>query len=182
MKIFDIKGDLCSGHTNLLLDPRSLVKSQKNALKIALFCLVGCVFLGCKTQYIEKEVYIERRDTIIRVESDTIENRIFVECDSDLIPVIVYKDSESDGRMHIKSSSALVDKTLQITNTAYVDSLQMIIEALRESKIEVQRVTEYVEKPIPGYYKFCSWAFWVIVIGALLCIVVRVLIRVYLHK
>ena len=41
--------------------------------------------------------------------------------------------------------------------------------------------TETIEV-VPGYYKFCSWAFWIIVAIIALLVTIRVLYKIYIKK
>lgn len=137
-------------------------------------------FSSCKCQgYIEKEVYIERIDTVIKVNSDTITNTIIVECDSTNTPIIIEKSNGESRRGNLISNTSLQNKTLTINNTATIDSLNIIIEKLRESKSIKQR--EIVEVPtIPSFYKNCTIGFWVLLIGIILLIVIKIIIKFYL--
>lgn len=155
------------------------INELKRLLRIVLIALYGVALIGCKTVCITDYKDITITDTVYVVDSDTITEQIYVECDSDLTPIIVYKEINNSNRGKIESESELVDKTLTIKNQAIIDSLQIEVRKYKEKVIESKTETVYVDKPISSYYRFCSWWFICSILLMILVIVIKIIKIIY---
>ncbi len=134
---------------------------------------------GCKTVYLTEYKEVLTKDTIITVSTDTLREYIQIECDSDLVPVIIYKEVQNSDRGKINTTPSYADKTLILQSQAVIDSLELEIKKYKETEITTQTITEYVDKPVSSYYKFVSWGFWILLLLWIGYIVVKVAARFY---
>lgn len=137
----------------------------------ALIMLFSLFATGCKPQQIvservvEKEVRKEIRDTVSVVSPDTASIRMLLQCDS--AGNVLIRELETERGRRITAEANLIragDNTSLIVDCKE-DSLMQIIRKYKTEIEQLKSTERIVEKPIkyvPGYYKFCSWAFWVI--------------------
>ncbi len=124
---------------------------------MALGFMLMCLLVGCKT--CECYPTIEYRDSIVtRYQHDTIQT---YEKDS------IFIHAKGDTVWRERWSIRYRDKIVERHDTIYQDR-----------NAEVVRV----ERVVPTYYKGVSLAFWILVVLLVVATVVRILIRVYLHK
>lgn len=129
-------------------------------------------------------VNVHTRDTVITEKPDSASMRALLYCDS-AYNVILYELVTMQGD-RIKTElemERLHYGGLLLNMNCKEDSLHHELQ-LRDSTItEIKKQTVVVrEKYVPNYYKNTSIGFWVLLGIIVVCIVARILIRVYLKK
>ena len=107
-------------------------------------------------------VYVENTDTMVVVEPDSASMRALLECDS--MGNVLLRELEQEQGRNIALSATL--KGNVITVDCKQDSLQQLVNRLREvvREYETNDTKEVVTvEVVPKYYRFCSWAFWIVV-------------------
>lgn len=139
------------------------------ALVLSILC---CVFLGgCKTvapcvvgtnTHDSVYVYVEKSDTLVVVEPDSASMRALLECDS--IGNVLLRELEQEQGRNIALSSRLKGNVLTVD--CKQDSMQQLVSRMREvmREYEANDTKEVVTvEVVPKYYRFTSWAFWIVV-------------------
>ena len=139
------------------------------ALVLSILC---CVFFGgCKTvapcvvgnnTHDSVYVYVENTDTMVVVEPDSASMRALLKCDS--MGNVLLRELEQEQGRNIALSATL--KGNVITVDCKQDSLQQLVNRLREvvREYETNDTKEVITvEVVPKYYRFTSWAFWIVV-------------------
>lgn len=108
-------------------------------------------------------VYVENTDTMVVVEPDSASMRALLECDS--MGNVLLRELEQEQGRNIALSATL--KGNVITVDCKQDSLQQLVNRLREvlREYETNDTKEVVTvEVVPKYYRFTSWAFWIVVV------------------
>lgn len=147
-------------------------------IRVVLYALVftDCIALvGCKcpecvtTTEVEKTIEVRTRDTILVTEADSASIHALFKCDS-AYNVIIYELVTMQGeRIAASVQTSKHGKDLAIAIDCKEDSLVNKVQ-LRDSIIStLQKNTTIVrEKYVPGYYKFVSWGFWILLVVLIL--------------
>ena len=156
---------------------------------------------------------ITRTDTLISFAPDTASLRLLLECDSMGQIYIRQLQQEQGARLALQAQltttqlgtrtpSSAVKHTTEITETTtseekttnapqafllavdcHQDSLQALVNCLREQIISTDSTTQVVQVPtVPRFYKVSTALFYILLTLALLALIARILIRIYLHK
>lgn len=152
---------------------------------------------------------ITRTDTLISFAPDTASLRLLLECDSMGQIYIRQLQQEQGTRLALQAQltttqlgtqtttqSTNVSETNQqheVTNAqpqafllavdCHQDSLQALVNCLREQIISADSTTQVVQVPtVPRFYKVSTALFYILLTLALLALTARILIRIYLHK
>ena len=138
--------------------------------------ILYCVFFGgCKTvnpcvvgtnTHDSVYVYVENTDTMVVVEQDSASMRALLECDS--MGNVLLRELEQEQGRNIALSATL--KGNVITVDCKQDSLQQLVNRLRDvvREYETNDTKEVVTvEVVPKYYRFTSWAFWIVVAAVL---------------
>ena len=107
-------------------------------------------------------VYVENKDTLVVVEPDSASMRALLECDS--MGNVLLRELEQEQGRNIALSATLKGNVLTVD--CKQDSLQQLVSRLREvvRAYEANDTKELVTVDVvPKYYRFCSWAFWIVV-------------------
>ena len=144
------------------------------AVLIAVACFSSCRCPECvTTSETEHIVEVRTHDTTIVTEADSASIRALFRCDS-AYNVVMYELVTMQGeRIEASVNAQKHGKDLAISLDCKEDSLLHELQ-LRDSIISTttHNTTIIREKYVPGYYKFCSWGFWIllvvlIIIGAI---------------
>lgn len=150
------------------------------ALTLALALMSSCK----KIQYVQgetiyKEVKVVERDTTIITEADSASVQALLYCDSAYNVVLGDLELSEGERINLEWRMALMERNgRSMTNISIdcrEDSLMHEI-ALRDSIINTateRNIIEYVNV-IPNYYKNTSRGFWILLIGIIASIAIRV--------
>ena len=107
-------------------------------------------------------VYVENTDTMVVVEQDSASMRALLECDS--MGNVLLRELEQEQGRNIALSATLKGNVLTVD--CKQDSLQQLVNRLREVVIEYEAndTNEVItSEVVPKYYRFTSWAFWIVV-------------------
>lgn len=112
-------------------------------------------------------VYVEKSDTLVVVEPDSASMMALLECDS--MGNVLMRELEQEQGRNIALSAT--QKGNVMTVDCKQDSLQQLVNLLREvvRAYETNDTKEVVTvEVVPKYYRFCSWAFWIVVAAVLI--------------
>lgn len=138
---------------------------------IAYTILFAALFTSCRcpecvtTTETERIVEVRTHDTTIVTEADSASIRALFRCDS-AYNVVMYELVTIQGeRIEASVNAQKQGKDLAISLDCKEDSLLTEIQ-LRDSIISTttHNTTIIREKYVPGYYKFCSWGFWILLV------------------
>lgn len=107
-------------------------------------------------------VYVENTDTMVVVEQDSASMMALLECDS--MGNVLLRELEQEQGRNIALSSRLKGNVLTVD--CKQDSLQQLVNRMREvvRAYEANDTKEVVTvEVVPKYYRFTSWAFWIVV-------------------
>lgn len=135
------------------------ISNRRKGLRVTLISLIGLLIVSCRT--VKEYQYIEVRDTVISVIPDTASTFIEMGCQNDTI-VIKEVVTEQGKRSHLTPSITTNGSTAQIQVESVSEGKEIALEGITEKERIVETVE--VDKPIPSYYKFCSWYFWITVL------------------
>ena len=151
------------------------------AVLIAVACFSSCRCPECvTTSETERIVEVRTRDTILVTEADSASIHALFKCDS-AYNVIMYELVTMQGeRIQASVQTSKQGKDLAIAMDCKEDSLVNEIQ-LRDSIIStLQKNTTIVrEKYVPGYYKFVSWGFWILLVVLLIIGAIKA-VKIYL--
>lgn len=123
-------------------------------------------------------VYVEKSDTLVVVEPDSASMRALLECDS--MGNVLLRELEQEQGRNIALSSRLKGNVLTVD--CKQDSLQQLVSRLREvvREYETNDTKEVVTvEVVPKYYRFTSWAFWIVVAVVLIRLAWRLAKKYY---
>lgn len=146
-------------------------------------CFGGCRCPECATTTeTEKIVKVVERDTTIVTAADSAQVKLLLRCDSAnnvLIDEICARDGE---RLRMQ----LQLQALATGSVAYIDCREdsLLTEIhMRDSIIATTTTNTKIirEKYVPGYYKFVSWGFWIL-LAVLILLGAWKILKAYLKK
>ncbi len=148
--------------------PEEEYRDPKGCLMSIVFWFVIVLTIGfailatsCKTVQCLPETIIERHDSIItKVHTDSVR---VIERDS------VYVEKGGDTVYVTKWKTLFKEHISNKVDTVYQDRVTSVVEVK-------------TERYVPQYYRFCSWAFWIIVVLVLLRVAWWAFKIFYLHK
>ena len=144
-------------------------------------CFGGCRCPECvTTSETERTVEVRTHDTTIVTEADSASIRALFRCDS-AYNVVMYELVTIQGeRIEASVNAQKQGKDLAISLDCKEDSLEHEIH-LRDSIISTTKhnTTIVREKYVPGYYKFCSWGFWILLVVLLIIGAIKA-VKIYL--
>lgn len=147
-------------------------------------CFGGCRCPECATTTeTEKIVKVVERDTIIKEKADSASIRARLECDS--LNNVLLNELEQKNGDRIKPSIDIKkndDGSFDVTFDCKEDSLEHEIH-LRDSIIATTTTNTKIirEKYVPGYYKFVSWGFWIL-LAILILLGAWKILKAYIKK
>lgn len=146
-------------------------------------CFGGCRCPECATTTeTEKIVKVVERDTTIVTAADSASIRALFKCDS-AYNVVMYELVTMQGeRIETSVNAQKHGKNLAISLDCKEDSLKHEIH-LRDSIIAITTNNTKIirEKYVPGYYKFVSWGFWIL-LAILILLGAWKILKAYLKK
>ena len=140
-------------------------------LRITKILLLLCLFTSCRSvqpcvvgtnTHDSVYVYVENTDTIVVVEPDSASMMALLECDS--MGNMLLRELEQEQGRNIALSATLKGNVLTVD--CKQDSLQQLVNRLREvvREYETNDTKEVVTvEVVTKYYRFTSWAFWIVV-------------------
>lgn len=114
-------------------------------------------------------VYVENTDTLVVFAPDSASMKALLECDS--MGNVLLRELEQEQGRNIALSASLKGNVMTVD--CKQDSLQQLVNCLREvvREYEANNKTAVVTvEVVPKYYKFTSWAFWIVMAVVLVCI------------
>lgn len=106
-------------------------------------------------------VYVENTDTLIVIEPDSASMKALLECDS--MGNVLLRELEQEQGRNIAISASLKGNVMTVD--CKQDSLQQLVNRMREVILEYETndTNEVVTvEVVPRYYRFTSWAFWIV--------------------
>lgn len=146
-------------------------------------CFGGCRCPECvTTTEVEKVVKVVERDTTIVTKADSASVSALLKCDSAYNVVLFELVSIQGERIKAQANTKKQGKDLALTLNCKEDSLLTEIQ-LRDSIIATTTTNTKIirEKYVPGYYKFVSWGFWIL-LAILILLGAWKILKTYLKK
>lgn len=163
------------------------MKHTNKILIILSLVVLAVLFIGCRTtqpivqeKYQHDSIYIERHDTLVKIEPDKASMRLLVECDSAGNVLLLALEQEQGKRLALQAQLTQQDQGTMLTIDCKQDSLIKVIEGLREriSLLQDNSETKVVrEKYVPPFYKWCAWIVCIAVAVLVLWFIIWVAVR-----
>ena len=133
-------------------DPKNILTDIVVALGLTLLILLFLIFSGCRSQ--RSVVLTEYRDRVIHDTIVRVDSAYRVDSIVDREKTLALGDTVYIERLIEKWRTEYKDRVVEKVVDRYIhDSVPYAVEVVKEVSV------------VPGYYKWCSWLLWLIVIA-----------------